>query len=437
MITVKDLIRVCNGKLLCGDINAEIKDPFISSLEAVFEGTFFGVGNNYKYYKDALEKKASVCVLPFTKDINLRGFNNVTIVMVKDVLEAMRSLAAYKRRYIKNVIGITGSVGKTTTSNIIKNMLKSKYKVLCTQKNRNGQIGVPLTILSVKDEDVLVLEMGISKEGEMEKLSLIAKPNIVVVTNIYSSHVENFGDRKKILKEKLKIINNYTNYVIVNNDNDLLRNYKYKEEYKVIRYSINNDSNYKALNVVDDKISSFDCNNISNIKVNGPKDIIYNILAAICVSKLFNIDDTLIKDNSFLLDNEEHRLSVIKNKYFTIIDDSYNSSLESVYNALNYLDKFKENKIVILGDILEINNYKETYNLIANKLNEYKIELLITVGDKSKIINKYYKGKSLHFKNEELVRRKILKLISKDSVILIKGSNRIKLFNIVNYLNNL
>ena len=357
--------------------------------------------------------------------------------MVKDVLEAMRSLAAYKRRYIKNVIGITGSVGKTTTSNIIKNMLKSKYKVLCTQKNRNGQIGVPLTILSVKDEDVLVLEMGISKEGEMEKLSLIAKPNIVVVTNIYSSHVENFGDRKKILKEKLKIINNYTNYVIVNNDNDLLRNYKYKEEYKVIRYSINNDSNYKALNVVDDKISSFDCNNISNIKVNGPKDIIYNILAAICVSKLFNIDDTLIKDNSFLLDNEEHRLSVIKNKYFTIIDDSYNSSLESVYNALNYLDKFKENKIVILGDILEINNYKETYNLIANKLNEYKIELLITVGDKSKIINKYYKGKSLHFKNEELVRRKILKLISKDSVILIKGSNRIKLFNIVNYLNNL
>lgn len=437
MITVKDLIRVCNGKLLCGDINAEIKDPFISSLEAVFEGTFFGVGNNYKYYKDALEKKASVCVLPFTKDINLRGFNNVTIVMVKDVLEAMRSLAAYKRRYIKNVIGITGSVGKTTTSNIIKNMLKSKYKVLCTKKNRNGQIGVPLTILSVKDEDVLVLEMGISKEGEMEKLSLIAKPNIVVVTNIYSSHVENFGDRKKILEEKLKIINNYTNYVIVNNDNDLLRNYKYKEEYKVIRYSINNDSNYKALNVVDDKISSFDCNNISNIKVNGPKDIIYNILAAICVSKLFNIDDILIKDNSFLLDNEEHRLSVIKNKSFTIIDDSYNSSLESVYNALNYLDKFKENKIVILGDILEINNYKETYNLIAKKLNEYKIELLITVGDKSKIINKYYKGKSLHFKNEELVRRKILKLISKDSVILIKGSNRIKLFNIVNYLNNL
>ena len=138
-----------------------------------------------------------------------------------------------------------------------------------------------------------------------------------------------------------------------------------------------------------------------------------------------------------MLSNEEHRLSVIKNKYFTIIDDSYNSSLESIYNALNYLDKFKENKIIVLGDILEINNYKETYNLIANKLNEYKIEILITVGDKSKIINKNYKGRSLHFKDEELVRKKILKLISKDSVILIKGSNKIKLFNVVNYLNNL
>ena len=155
------------------------------------------------FYLDALDKGAEVIIID---NKNIITNLSKTIILVDDSIKALQDIARFKMSKIdKPVIAITGSVGKTTTKDLVYSVLSKKYKVLKTDKNYNGQIGVPLTVLSLKDEEVLLLEMGMNEKGALSKLSSIVKPNIVVITNIGTSHIGNLGSRKNILKAKLEI----------------------------------------------------------------------------------------------------------------------------------------------------------------------------------------------------------------------------------------
>ena len=154
----------------------------------------------------------------------LEEFEDKIIILVEDTLKALYQIASFKRSlYDIPVIAITGSVGKTSTKDMVASVVSQKFKTLKTIGNNNNNIGMPFTILQLKEEEAMVLEMGMNHLGEIHLLSQIAKPNICIITNIGTSHIGNLGSRENILKAKLEILDGSQNpVIIVNNDNDLL-----------------------------------------------------------------------------------------------------------------------------------------------------------------------------------------------------------------------
>ena len=445
-ITVKDVVENTSCKLLIGNLDEEVKECFIDSKKVKEEGCFIGIKGCHTdgsfYYKEAFKNKASVCILNKILDLDLNGYDDKTVLIANDTKKVLKELAEYKRSLFKGtVIGITGSVGKTSTKEIIYNVLEKKYSVLKTNGNENSQIGLPLTITRLKDEDVMVLEMGMNDFNQMHNLSLIAKPDIAIITNIYDSHIGILGSRENILKAKLEILDGMASgTVIVNNDNDLLNNWaKTCNEEKIITYGINNESDYMTTDIKEHEMINFNVKNINNINASSTA-FIYNKLAAIIVGKLLNVSDSDIKDGVNKSINVSHRLEEIKLKgYIKIIDDCYNASFESVKNALSYINKKGGRKILILGDILELGKKsKEIHRKIGTLISN--CAHLITIGKWSKYIEKEARKNGLkkkyvkHFKNASIAKKYILSIIKPSDNVLIKASNAVNLSELVNYL---
>lgn len=444
-IVVDDLVKYCDCEILIGNKEEEIKECFIDSRKNTNKGTFFGIkgekNDGSLFYKEAFDNGANICVLSFVENLDLNGYEDKTVVIAKDPKEALQKLAAYKRSLFKGkVVAITGSVGKTSTKEMVSNVLEGKYKVLKTLGNQNSQLGLPLTILRLRDEDVMVLEMGMNNLGQIHNLSMIAKPDISIITNVYDSHIGNLGSRDNILKAKLEIIDGMTNGILViNNDNDMLNKESFNDDINVITYGINNSSNYMAKNVLEHDVTTFDVNEIKDMMVKGGFSFVYNALAAIIVGKIFNIEDDQIKNKINSGINIKHRMEyiILKNNV-TIIDDAYNASYESIKTALKHLNKFSSRKIAVLADVLELG--KESKNIhkkIGFEVVKWQVDYLITIGKHSKYISKMARKQNMkrrctkHFSNEKKARKFIKKLIRENDVILIKGSNGMGLINLI------
>lgn len=449
-IYVRDLINVCGGELLIGKEDEIINECFVDSRLVTHGGTFFGIKGNRvngsDYYKDAFNKGAKVCVLQ-GKINDLTKLEGKTIVIVNDALDALKQLAAYKRSLFSGkVIGITGSVGKTSTKELASKVLEKRYKVLKTMGNQNSQVGLPLTILRLKDEDVMVLEMGMSNKGEMHNLSMIARPSIAVITNVLTAHIGNFGTRENILKAKLEILDGMNGgALIINADNDLLsKSYGLlKDGFKVYTYGINSVCDLKATNVRVGVNTLFDVDNICDLKVTGGDAFIYNALVAVLTGRLLNIDDAEIKRAICDATGMPHRLQVIEKDGIKIIDDTYNASYDSVKAALEFLKMFKEKKIAVLADMLELGESAlHIHKMVGDEVIKNNVNVLLTIGNNSKIMSKYVKENSnnkikiKHFDDEEKLKSYLKRLIKPGDVILIKGSNGFKLATLVEYLMN-
>ena len=230
-LNVKNIIECTDGILINGDINF-ICESFSKDTRTINKGDIYiGIkGDNFdgnKFWKQALDNGATGVIvqsIDFSDD-DLKKYKDKVIIKVEDTLKALYKIAEFKRNLFDiPVIAVTGSVGKTSTKDIIASVVSQKYKTLKTIGNNNNNIGLPFTILKLKEDDeIMVLEMGMNHFGEISLLSKIAKPNICIITNIGTSHIGNLGSRENILKAKLEIMDGSKNpTVIVNNDNDLL-----------------------------------------------------------------------------------------------------------------------------------------------------------------------------------------------------------------------
>ena len=303
-IYVRDIIRLCGGRLLNGNKDLVLGKICMDSRKVNKGDVYVGIkgevfdGNKFCY--DAINKGASVCIIDSVD--NDYQYGDATVVLVDDTLKCIQDLARYKRSlYDIPVVAITGSVGKTSTKDIIASVVSQKYKTCKTIGNYNNHLGVPLTILSLRDEEALVVEMGMNHLGEISLLSDIAKPTISVITNVGTAHIGNLGSRENILKAKLEILDGMIDKnIIINYDNDML-NSAYEElinDYVVNTVSIDSDSKYKAVNIKEDVFSSsFNIDGICNdIKVNvGGRAFIYNSLVAYAVGSILGISDDKIK----------------------------------------------------------------------------------------------------------------------------------------------
>ena len=448
---VKDILKVTNGKLLAGNENIECEN-FSKDTRTINEGDIYiGIkGEKFdgsKLWDEALEKGAKAVIvenIEIEKD-KLQKYANKAIIKVENTLEALYKLAEYKRSlYDIPVIAITGSVGKTSTKDIIANVISTKYKTLKTEGNNNNNIGLPMTILKLKDHEALVVEMGMNHFGEISLLTKIAKPTIAVITNIGTSHIGNLGSRENILKAKLEILEGMDKPILViNNDNDLLHDWyeKNKEKIEIHTVGIENQSEINAKEIkLKEESSEFTAKTKQEeIKVNVPvggTHFVYNSLCAIAIGKLLDIStENIIKGiSTFELTKKRMDIKKLDNGAI-IINDSYNASYESMKASIEFLAKHTgERKIAVLGDMFELGEYtKELHEKVGKEIVKNKIDVLICSGEYSKYIIEKVKNsstKTFYYENKEQIVEKLQKELKNGDVVLVKASNAMKFYEI-------
>ena len=459
---IKDIIKVTNGKLIKGEENAEIKE-FCKDTRIIKKGdTYIGIkGENFDgntLWQKAFEAGAETVIvegIDFSKE-NLEQYQNKNIIEVKDTIQALADIATYKRTSCKKdfqVVGVTGSVGKTSTKDIIANVVAQKYSTLKTQGNNNNNIGLPFTIFKLENQEAAVIEMGMNHFGEISKLTKIAKPTISVITNIGTSHIGNLGSRENILKAKLEILEGMDKKILViNNDNDLLHKYYLEnvenKDIEIHTYGIENDSDVMAENIIlNENDSEFICNikgEKFKIKVPvGGIHFVYNAICAATVGTLLGLNQEQIKNGieTFELTKKRMDITELKNGV-TIINDSYNASFESMQASLKYLNGLNsKRKIAVLGDMFELGEFsEELHEKVGKEVVKNKIDILICCGKNAKYIVENAEKEGMkkqniyYFETREQVEELVKKIWQSGDSILFKASNVMKFFNIVENL---
>ncbi len=452
-LSIKNILDVTNGELVVGNEDYIVKsyskdtrtikngDCYIGIKGETFDGS--------KFWEQALENGASTVIVQ-NVDIDsgkIEKWADKNIIKVQDTLEALYGLARYKRSlYDIPVIAITGSVGKTSTKDIVASVVAKKYKTLKTEGNNNNNIGLPFTILRMQDEEAAVLEMGMNHFGEISLLASIAKPNICIITNIGTSHIGNLGSRENILKAKLEILEgSKKDAVIINNDNDLLHKWyeKNKENYNIKTYAINEKSDVMAKDInLKENASDFTCkigDEEERITVPvGGEHFVLNSLCAITVGEVLGIEPEKIKSGIENFELTKKRMDIIELKNgVKIINDAYNASLESMKASLKVLSEFKENrKIVVLGDMFELGDFaKELHEKVGEEVVKNKIDILIASGENAKYITEVAKKgmqeeNVYYLENKEDIESLLQKIVKSGDVILFKASNGMQFYKI-------
>ena len=423
---IKEIVTATNGILLNGDENFEVVG-FSQDSRNIKAGMMYIpiIGERFDghdFIDSAFENGASAIITD--RDVYK---SDKIIIKVKDTLIALQDMARYLRKHRDvKVVGITGSVGKTSTRDMVYSVVKQGYRVLKTEGNYNNNIGLPLTILRLKYEEIMILEMGMNHLKEMEELSLIALPDISAITNVGTAHIGELGNRENILKAKLEIIAGMKDgsTLVINNDND---------------------GDFKALNVVlKDDSSSFEIyyqDKKYQVVVPVPgKHFVLNALIAIAIGIKLNISiDKCIKGiNEFQLTKK--RMDVIELKdNITLIDGTYNASEDSMKSSLDVLATYSRRKIAVLADMLELGEFSEQLHRNVGKyVADKKIDILVAVGKEAKYIVAGARGlemDNIYYcnDNEEVINYLRNNLCSND-VVLLKGSNGMKLKDVVTQL---
>lgn len=396
-------------------------------------------GNNFII--DAFNKGAILAISDNPNDeiISYVKENKKNLIIVEDSIKALQELAIYKRSlYDIPVVAITGSAGKTSTKDMVANVLAQKYKVLKTPGNLNNHIGLPLTILSLDDHEVLVVEMGMNHFGELSLLSKIAKPTIVLITNIGTAHIGILGSRENILKAKLEILDGLCDngQVILNNDDDLLSK-ETSNMTNVITYGINNQSDFQGKNInLKALTSSFEYNNEKiNLNISG-EHFVYNALAAITVGTTLGVSLEDIKNGLLTFQISSNRMQIIKTGKYILIDDSYNANYNAVIYCLKYLNSLEGRKVAVLGDMLELGAHSiNLHENIGKKINELNLDLVVTVGVDSIHINKNINNVlNYHFSDNREAIQFLKNNLQKNDYVLIKASHGLNFKEIVEKL---
>ena len=464
-LKIKDILKCTNGKLIIGNNEKECKN-YSKDTRTIKKGdTYIGIkGEKFdgsSFWKDALNNGAETVIINNIKLDEIEEYKkqNKNIIQVEDTIKAIGEMASYKmkiqkEKYNLKVVGVTGSVGKTSTKDIIANVLSKKYKVLKTEGNNNNHIGLPLTILRLQDEEIAVIEMGMNHLGEISYLTKIAKPDIAVITNIGTSHIGNLGSRENILKAKLEILEGMDKKkIVINNDNDLLNKWylENKNNIEIHTFGIKNESEFNAKNIkLKENSSEFICEN-KNEKINievpvGGEHFILNALCGLTVGKLLNLNNQEIKNGikDFKLTAKRMEINHLKNN-ITIINDSYNASYESMKASISNLKNMNgERKIAVLGDMFELGDFSEKlHKEVGTEIYKNKIDKLYLIGNYSKFIGEeaekegYKKENIFYFENKDELFNNLKNNLKSGDVILIKASNGMKLFEIAEKLKNI
>ena len=456
-MTPELIAKACNGKLFCAveDRQLEITGAVIDSRKVEYHNLFFAVRgektDGHNYINQVYEKGALLVVCeeaPEEKD------TNKNYILVENSLTALKQIAEYYRTCIQaTVIGITGSVGKTTTKEFIAAVLSQKFNVLKTEGNFNNEIGLPLTVLRIrKEHEVAVLEMGINHFGEMRRLSKIAKPDIVVITNIGQCHLEFLETREGILKAKSEIFEfmNPLGTICLNGDDDCLATVQDVNQCKMMRFGLENKHQVYAEQIrqrgllgssarIVTKEETFEV----SIPLSGTH-MVYNALAATAVGKALGLSHKEIADGITQVKALGGRNNIIQTSKYIIIDDCYNANPVSMKAAIDLLSISDCRKVAILGDMGELGeNVTALHREIGYYLIQKEIDVAICVGEYAHDIykaaiekaNELKLATKCYFYNEtEEMLLHLEKILQTGDSILVKASHFMEFDKIVEKL---
>lgn len=419
---LKELSTIIGG--ICYAHGEELFQTIQTDSKKIKPGdVFLAIGKGHQFMEEAISKGAVAVIC--------EKFYVGNSIQVTSSVEALGKIAQYYRQqYHIPLIAVTGSVGKTTTKEIISHILQSQYKVLKSEKNHNNHIGLPETLLKITPQtQVVVVELGMNHKGEIAYLSKICKPDYAIITNIGTAHIGNLGSQKNIYKAKMEILEGMdSGYLIVNGEDKYLKKTKFKKG-KVIKcqrkklpiHHVRYYQNRTEFDYIDNQVYHF------VLPLPG-KAILEDCLLGIQMGLLFDIPIEDIRQAVASFKTDEGRLQITEGT-FKIIDDTYNSSYESVIESLKLLKKEKSRKWIVLGDMLEFGKFSKKYH---KKINRYlrwiRHKQVLLIGENTK----YIRGK--HFVNLNSLKIYLLCHIKPGDVVFLKGSRAMNLNKIVEKL---
>jgi len=373
------------------------------------------VGDNFDAhdYLNEAEKMGAVAVI-VSKPVS----TNLPTLLVDDTQTALADIAHWHLNNIKpTVVAITGSNGKTTTKNMLANILNLKAPTLATKGNLNNHFGVPMTLLTLEQKhQYAVVEMGANHLGEIAYLCNIAQPDIAVVTNTLDAHIGEFGGFDNLVKAKGEVYSDDSQN-IVNTGTAFIGDLSFGEGGDVFASHINN--NGFDLNIADEKATVI-------LQLIGQHNI-DNALAASACAHALGVDINVIKQGLENTQAEKGRLNVIQQSNLTIIDDTYNASPQSMKAAISTLLTFTGEKVAILGSMAELGDEAKTFHQQIGQLAKDSLDAVYTFGE----LAKHYDG--MHFEDLDQLASYLL-MHHANATVLIKGSRMVKLNQLVNRL---
>ena len=450
--SVQEIINITDGQLVRGRLNQMVSrvstdsrnlcvgDLFLALLGEHFDG--------HNFLSQAVFNGAIGLVVSRV-DISLKKLDVSLVIRVPDTLQAYGNLAkAHREKFDGPVIAVTGSNGKTTTKEMINSVLSVKFRVFKSEKNYNNLIGLPKSLLElpVQKSEIAVFELGTNRPGEIARLTDIVRPTVGLITNIGFSHIKFLKDLDGVAKEKCSLLKNVSVAILNNNDTKLAN---IQTDLTTNRVNFGTDGDVVAENI------HLNCNGLASFQLvinqlgrSIPIHLpcigyhnVFNALAAATVGYWAGLTLEQIKTGLETFRTVQMRLQSININGFRIINDAYNANPDSVQSALELFSDLHANgeKIAVLGDMLELGEQSDRLHLQIGKNIPTNLDLLITVGKLSRQIAKGAEKRISHIISCDSAKDVVPIIdrhLSDGDIILIKGSRRLKLEQIVEELQN-
>lgn len=436
-----EILECINGKIVLDGISHSFSKLSIDTRKISGEDIFLAIsGVNFdgnKYISTAFENGIKLCIVDKVL-FNEEDFigKDFTIILVENTIDALENMAILVRSKLKiDLIGVTGSVGKTTTKDLIYSFLNSKYNVYRVLGNFNNQLGLPISLINIDDDaEIGIFELGMRGLGEIDYLAKILKPTIGVITNIGISHIEFLKSKENIFKSKMEITNYFNNdsILILNNEDEFLSNV-FSDDYRVYKVGLSKSSDMigRNLELNSDSIKFNAIYNGKNeefdINICGKHNIL-NSLIGLKLCEIFKIDIEILRKSFSNIQISNMRQDIVKYKNMIIINDCYNASPKSMESSIDVLSLYEGEKVCILGDMMELGEEAYFYHGEVSKYANGKVNKFIAIGNfREAYYNEFIDKENCYcfesIYDFQLVIKNILK---GDENILIKASRSAK-----------
>ena len=433
-ITLREVAAACSGRLL-GDPDLKITSIVTDSRKAAGGSLFAAIPGERvdgHSFIGAVASQGAVCAL-----CERAPDADIPFILVDSTLVALKGIAEYYRSLFSiPFIGVTGSVGKTSTKELISSVLSERFRVHKTAGNFNNELGVPLTLFGLDEShEVAVIEMGISGFSEMTRLSKMVRPDISVITNIGCCHLENLGDRDGVLRAKTEMFSYLKpdGAIILCHDDDKLRTVTEYNGIKPTFYGSDPSDEFYVDSIVElppDGVSCTLHGPDSSVEVTIPAMGRHNALNALCamaVGKRLGLDDDEIKRGIESFRNVGSRNRVIRARGMLVIDDCYNANPNSTKAGIDTLTALSGRRVAVLGDMKELGRDElSLHREVGAYAKEKGVDLLIAVGELSAATAGGYGEGAVYFAGVEDCVKEIGGLLKEGDSVLVKASHSMR-----------